>query len=62
LADEEGFKKLMGIKQSIDIKEPQFNFEIYQLKDTISDLKQNNPDDFHTRDIYERRLLDIVER
>ena len=62
LSTQEGFKKAMNIKPDVDISNPKFDIEIYKVKEAIQEVKAHNPNDFQARDIYERRLLELVER
>ena len=50
------------MKNDLNIFEGSFDIEIYQIKDALNKTRLLNPDDYHTKDFYERRLLELVER
>lgn len=56
------FKITFGIKSDIDITEGAFDLEIYQIKEALHQTKTLNPEDYQTKDFYERRLLELVEK
>ena len=62
LSDEAKFKQLMGIRADVEISDGQFDIEIHSLKEALHYQRINHPDDHHTRDFYERRLLELVDR
>lgn len=62
LSDEAKFKQFMGIRADVEISDGQFDIEIHSLKEALHYQRINNPDDHHTRDFYERRLLELVDR
>ena len=50
------------MKDDLNILEGYFDIEIYKIKDALNKTRLLNPDDYHTKDFYERRLLELVER
>lgn len=62
ISTQERFKKFMGINQEIDIADKSFDLDIHEVKEALHLTRINNPDDHQTRDYYERRLLDLVEK
>jgi len=62
LATEENLRKLLGISSAVNITDKSFDPDIYEAKEALQYTRLNNPGDMGTRDFYERRLLDLVEK
>ena len=62
ISSEDKFKKYMGIGADIDIADKGFDLDIHEVKEALQYTRVNSPDDHQTRDYYERRLLDLVEK
>jgi hypothetical protein len=62
ISSQENFKKFMGIGPDVDISDKAFDLDIHEVKEALHLTRINNPDDHQTRDYYERRLLDLVEK
>ncbi len=52
----------MGIKQEVDLLDPNFDFEIYSVKEALNYTRTNHPDDYQKKEYYERKLLELVEK
>lgn len=46
LSTVDGLKKAMGISDDIDVTSPQFDIEIYEVKQAISMAKAKHPEDY----------------
>jgi hypothetical protein len=62
ISDGEKFKKYMGIGPDVDITDKSFDLDIHEVKEALHQTRINSPDDHQTRDFYERRLLELVEK
>ena len=62
VSTEANFKAFLGIAQSTDIAGKGFDLDIYEVKEALHQVKTCNPDDHVTRDVYERKLIHLVER
>ena len=61
-SSQDKLKKALNIEEKVDISDPAFDFEIYETKAMLNQAKAKCPDDYFLRDVYERRLLDLVEK
>jgi hypothetical protein len=52
----------MGIDKKVDIKDNGFDMDIYEVKEALLLTRQYNPEDYASKDYYERRLLQLVEQ
>jgi non-homologous end joining protein Ku len=52
----------MGIEKKVDIKDNGFDMDIYEVKEALLLTRQYNPEDYASKDYYERRLLQLVEQ
>lgn len=62
LSTEANFKAFMGISESTSISDKGFDLDIYETKEALQQTRANNPQDHATRDYFERKLLELVER
>ena len=62
ISDGDKFKKYMGIAADVDITDKGFDLDIHEVKEALHQTRINSPDDHQTRDFYERRLLELVEK
>ena len=62
ISDGDKFKKFMGIGADVDITDKSFDLDIHEVKEALHQTRINSPDDHQTRDFYERRLLELVEK
>ena len=52
----------MGIGSDVDITDKGFDLDVHEIKEALHFQRIYNPEDHATRDFYERRLLQLVER
>jgi hypothetical protein len=50
------------LKEDLNLCDRSFDIEIYQIKDALNKTKLLNPDDYQTKDFYERSLIELVEK
>ena len=62
LSTEDKLRKYFGISKQIKIMDKSFDSNIHEVKEALHFTKMHNPNDSNTRDFYERRLLDLVEK
>lgn len=46
ISSDEKFKAYMGIKQEVDLLDPNFDFEIYTVKEALNYTRTNHPEDY----------------
>ena len=52
----------MGISLRTDISNKSFDIDIHEVKEALTQVKVNSPDDHSARDFYERKLMELVEK
>jgi hypothetical protein len=52
----------MCIAADVDISNKQFDLDIHEVKEALHQSKIQSPDDHQSRDFYERRLLELIEK
>lgn len=62
LSTVDNFKAFMGISPATSISDKGFDLEIYETKESLHQIRAKNPDDHATRDFFERRLIELVDR
>ena len=46
ISSDEKFKSYMGIKPEVDLLDPNFDFEIYSVKEALNYTRTNHPEDY----------------
>ena len=46
ISSDEKFKSYMGIKPEVDLLDPNFDFEIYSVKEALNYIRTNHPEDY----------------
>jgi len=62
LSDKESFKKFMNIHVDTDIESPLFDLDIHKVKEALQTIKYASPEDHATRDLYERKYLELIDK
>ena len=61
LSTESSFKEYMNIASDINITDNEFDLEINEIREALKYTKENNPEDHHAREAYERQLIRLKD-